>query len=209
MLNSESGVMPGQKAYVSPEGIIRSTDGKLRWVCRLNRWADTTKLAAKLKKYICVGAILGIIPVLSDFGVGLSAGLSAALRFVPAFAACGALLALLRHGADSLSNGGTCCVLFTMDETMVRRQQVKGKADRDAVAHTVAVWTGGQSQPSLRFEEPIESRFDSIKTIVPDRGRNLLRIKSRAGVNRICVEPGQFDVVLDWLGQHCPQAEIK
>ncbi|MBO5339409.1 MAG: hypothetical protein J6A62_00190 [Oscillospiraceae bacterium] len=209
MLNTDHATCPGQKAHVSPEGIIWSTDGKLRWVCRLNKWADTSKLTAKLKKYFCVGVLLGIVPALSDFGDGLSAGLSAVLRFVPAFAVCGALLVLLRHGMECLSDGGSCCVLVTMDETMIRRQQVKGKADRDAVAHTVAVWAGGQSQPSLRFEEPIESRFDSIKTIVPDRGRNLLRIKSGARVNRICVESEQFDFVLDWLKKHCPQAEIK
>ena len=200
---------PGQKAYVSPEGIIWSTDGKLRWVCRLNKWEDTAKLAAKLKKYICAGVLLGIVPTLSDFGSGLSAGLVAVLRFVPAFAACAALLALLRHALDCLSDGGSCCVLFTMDETVVRRQQVKGRADKEAVAHTVAVWAGGQSQPSLRFEKPTETHFAGVRCIMPDRERNLLRIKGVAGTNRICVDSEQFDFVLDWLKKHCPQAEIK
>lgn len=209
MDNMDHVARPGQKAYVSPEGIIWSTDGKLRWVCQLNKWADTTKLAAKMKKYVCVGAALGLVFALSDFGDGLNAGLLAALRFLPAFAACGALLALLRYAMDCLSDGGSCCVLFAMDETMVRRQQVKGKADKDAVAHTVAVWAGGQSQPALRFEEPVETSLAGVRCIVADRAHSLLRVKGAAGTNRICVEGEQFDFVLDWLKKHCPQAEIK
>ena len=178
-------VRPGGTAYVSPEGIVHSTDGKYRWAYEVDRWMDGSQWVAGVGKYALIGAVLGVLTTFEVF---------------VALTALGAVL----HVWNILTEGRKRCVLFTMDEGMVSRQQVKGKADKEKVLHTVAAWVGGQSNPSLQFEQPVETVFSGVRRVVADRARGQFRLSGTSGKNRIDVEDAQFDFVLGQLKQVCP-----
>lgn len=189
-------VRPGGTAYVSPEGIVHSTDGKYRWVYQLNRWTDRSQWLDGVKWYGIAGAVLGVLSLLwkVEGGVGTAIGLFLALT----------ALGVVLYGLELLTGGKTKCLLFTMDEEMVSCQQVKGKADKDKVLHTVSVWVGGQSNPSLQFEKYVETAFFGVRSIVADRARGQFRLSGKSG--RICirVEGAQFDFVLEQMNKTCP-----
>lgn len=178
-------VRPGGTAYVSPEGIVHSTDGKYRWVHEQDRWTDAVAWAVGVGKYALIGAVAG------------------ALTAVEVFVALTALGAVL-HVWHILTEGRKRCVLFTLDGETVSRRQVKGKSDKDKVLHTVSVWVGGQSNPSLKFEHPVETALSGVRTIVADRARGQFRLSGTSGRNCIRVEDVQFDFVLEQLKQCCP-----
>lgn len=80
----------------------------------------------------------------------------------------GGLLSRLR----CMGKGGRC-LLFTLDPQSVSVQRVTGRQDARAVFDTVSRWTGGQSNPSLRFEgeQRLQRRFLTGITLQPDRER--------------------------------------
>lgn len=189
-------VRPGGTAYVSPEGIVHSTDGKYRWVYEVDRWTDGAQWAAGVGKYALIGAVLGVLTLL----LKVEGGWLTALTVFAGLTALGPVL----HGLDILTGGRSKCILFTMDEAMVSRQQVKGRADKDKVARTVAAWVGGQSNPALQFEPAVETALSGVRSIVAHRARGQFRLSSTSGRNCIRVEGAQFDFVLEQLKQFCP-----
>lgn len=101
------------------------------------------------------------------------------------------------------------CLLFTLDESRVSRSRVKGRATADEVTHAFAVWVGGQSQPALRFDPPKTLELSAVSRITAAPARN--RIVLKAGLKRLSllVMPRQFDPILAFLRQNCPQATVQ
>lgn len=198
---------PGQKAQLSPEGIILGTDGKRRWVYRTSLWQDTDKLLRLLTQYTTVGFALGVLTMLGRTGGGISAVL-AGLPLLLGLTAAGALVAVLLFAGGVLSAGGSCCVLFTMDDTAICRQQIRGRVDKQKAEAVIISWVGGQSQPHLRFYPPKEIRPSQIRTVRfrPEREQILLR---GGGKLRVQGDSAQLGAVLTHLQTACPAADIK
>lgn len=206
-LHTPTGPRPGGKSYISPEGIIHCTDGKLRWVYELDQRKKPTILLSLLWKFMTVGAIAGLLILLIRLGSHGTAALGIGLLLTLALTAAGALLSLGVFAARILHNGPAVCFLFTMDADMVSRQQVRGKASKEKVVHAIAAWVGGQSQPSLRFYDPHVSHFDTVTAIKADSHHQRIRVSSVEGSNTVYAEPEQFQLVLDYLRAQCPQAK--
>ena len=107
------------------------------------------------------------------------------------------------HKAPGLSRR---CLLFTLDETRISRSRVKGRATMDEVTHAFAVWVGGQSQPALRFDPPKTLELSTVRRITATRDRIILKAGSRSFP--LLVSPQQFDPIMDFLRQTCPQAAV-
>ena len=150
-----------------------------------------------------------LIATLTVLAAALSAAMGACfvstVSLLPIWAVGGALAFLLVYAGDLLVNGKSCCTLYTMDESSINSQQVEGWLDKDAVVHAFLVWVGGQSQPALRFKNPSELKFSTLKRIAADPKGNLIRMGGMA----IRTEPRQFQVILDYLTRHCPQATLR
>lgn len=204
--HTANGPRPGGTSYVSPEGIIHCTDGKFRWVYELDQRKKPTILLSLLWKFMTVGAIAGLLILLLRLGSHGTAALGVGLLLTLALTAAGALLSLGVFAAHLLQNGPALCLLFTMDADMVSRQQVKGKTNKEKVAHAIAAWVGGQSQPSLRFYDPYVSHFDAVTAIKADPHHHRIRVSGADGSNTVYAEPEQFPLVLDYLRAQCPQA---
>lgn len=113
-----------------------------------------------------------------------------------------------RTGSFSLLKCKAPCVLFTADETSISSRQVKGTADKNEVFHTFSVWVGGQSQPALRFKEPRTVQLSTVKRITPNPAKQLIRLSTGLGGFSIHAESAQFEFILGYLAQHCPQAKL-
>lgn len=182
---------PDKKASISPEGIILGVDGKYRWVYETDRHKRPAVLFALMVLAGALSAAIGACFVsLSYLLLGWAAG--------------GALLFLIFYAGDLLVNGKTICTLYTMDETSISSRQAEGRPDKEAVVHAFLVWVGGQSQPALRFKDPNQLNFNTVKRISADSKGNRIRM----GGMLIRTEPQQFRVVLDHLTRHCPQAKV-
>lgn len=189
---------PGGTAHVSPEGIIYCTDGKFRWVYEFDQRKRPTVLLSFLWKYMAAGATVGLLFLFLHTDRLLSS-----LAVLLGLTAAGALAALIPFALHILRNGPFLCLLFTADESMVSCQRVKGKTNEAKVAHAIAAWVGGQSQPALRFYDALTCRFDSVGTIRPIPSHDLIRVNGL----KVYARPEQLPLVLDYLKRQCPQAK--
>lgn len=187
---------PDKKASISPEGIILGVDGKYRWVYETDRRKRPAVLFALTALAGALSAAIGACFVSLSY-------------LLLGWAAVGALLFLMAYAGDLLVNGKTCCTLYTMDESSINSRQVEGRLDKDAVVHAFLVWVGGQSQPALRFKDPSQLSFNTVKRIAANPKRSLIRMGGTLDTFLIRAEPQQFQVVLHHLVRHCPQAKLR
>lgn len=203
MNNSPSFVRPGGRAYVSPEGIIYGTDGKLRWVYEFDQRKKPTVWLALLWKYVAVAIVVGALFLRLPPDATIFTAIAAQLALIGVAVA----VALIVFGVRLLENGPKLCLLFTLDENILSCQQVKGKTDKEKVTHAFAQWVGGQSQPSLRVCGLRTVRLDCVKKLVADPERNYIRLRGAKGLNTVFAERQQISIVLDYLKQHCHQVK--
>lgn len=205
MLSAQNAVRPrpGGKAYVSPEGIIYCTDGNYRWVYEFDQRKRPTLLLSLLWKCMAVGAVAGAVSLLLRLGLNADVGFLSGLLAMLALITAGALVSLVLFAAHILQNGPTQCLLFTAHDDMLSCQQVRGKANKEKVAHAIAAWVGGQSQPSLRFYDPHGVRLDTVTSIAPDPKHNLIRVNGL----KVYAQPEQFPLILNYLKRQCPRAK--
>lgn len=203
----ENGPRPGGKAYVSPEGIIHCTDGKFRWVYAFDQRKKPTVLLSMLWKYMILCAIAGAVLLAFRISSEGMASLPGGLLVLAALVLLGGLVALAFFGAHLLQNGPFVCLLFTMDGEMISCQQVKGKNTQEKVAHAIAAWVGGQSQPALRFYDPCTNYFDCVRSIQTDAGRSRILLQGTDGRNAIFADEAQLPLVLEYLQANCPNVK--
>lgn len=196
---------PGGTAYVSPEGIIYCTDGKFRWVYEIDQRKQPTLLLSLLWKLMALGVIAGLLILVVRMSSQGHTVFFSGLLVILALVTAGALVSAAIFAFRLLKNGPFQCLLFTADEAMVTCQQVKGKMNKEKVAHAIAAWVGGQSQPALRFHDADTCRFDGVSTIHPDSRRHTIRL----GNLTVLAEEAQFSLVLDYFKKQCSQATIK
>lgn len=198
-------VRPGGKSYVSPEGLIYCTDGKLRWVHEFDQRKCPTVLLDFLWKYVALALVVGalFLHLLPRAGGWAVAGTWAALI------GAAVVVALARFGLRLLENGRFVCLVYTLDEQSISCQRIKGKTDKAYVTHAFAVWVGGQSQPAVRVSDMKQARLDRVRALVCVPGDNRIRLRGAKGLGTVFVEPQQLQPVLDRLKQSCPGANVK
>lgn len=203
MNNIPGFVRPGGKAYVSPEGIVYGTDGKLRWAYEFDQRKKPTVLLALLWKYVAVALTAGVLFLWLPMETKIVTAVMAQLVLVGVAVA----VALAVFGVHLLENGPVVCLLFTMDEETLSCQRVKGKGDKETVTHAFAEWVGGQSQPSLRVCGLRTVRLGCVKKLAAHPERNRIRLRGAKGAPTVFAGPQQFQTVLDWLKERCSQSK--
>lgn len=205
MKNIPKYVRPGGTSYVSPEGVIFCTDGKVRWVYEIDQRKRPTVLWGLLGKYMNVCGAIGLLILLVQ---GCTGGVSAVLGGLPvalAVLGTGAVLAALSYTTHRMQNGPLVCKVFTLGADTVTCQQVKGKNDKEKVTHAFAVWVGGQSQPAVRVSSLREMRLGDVRGLAvhPTCGR--IKLRGKKGVT-LYADPQQVPVVLGCLKEYGIQA---
>lgn len=200
-------VRPGGRAYVSAEGIVYGTDGKLRWAYEFDQRRKPTVLVELLWKYMGIFAAVGALTALVQVSTGGTGALLSALLILLGAAAAGAAVAAVLFGAHLLQEGAVVCLLFTMDEQTLSCQQVRGKTDKEKVTRAFAEWVGGQSQPSLRVRGLRAVGLERVKKLTVEPARDRVRLRGAGKAPAVFAEPGQMETVLDFLRRHCPNAK--
>ena len=142
-------VVPGGQPYVSPEGLVFTTDGKCRWVGMAQ--------AALLPRLLSL-----LLP-----------------RFNPSGP----------------------CVLYTMDETSITAQPVKGTGDIDRVFRLISKWTGGQSHPSLHFDKAVTLQLRFLTEVVCDTDNTCVHLDGGQGSLTIYAQGNQLDAIYTLLSR--------
>ena len=195
-------VRPGGKSYVSPEGLIYCTDGKVRWVHEIDQRKTPTVLFGLLGKYVGLCAALSVLILLVQAGNGGVEALRSAVPVTLILMAAGAVFAAILYGVHLLRSGPFVCRVYTLDEQRITCQQVRGKTDREKVTHAFAVWVGGQSQPAVRVCALREADLAHVRAITANPAKNRIRLRGK-NTAVVYTQSGQFQVVLDCLKERC------
>lgn len=199
-------VRPGGRAYVSPEGIVYGTDGKLRWAYEFDQRKKPTVLVSLLWKYMWIFAAVGVLAALVQVGADGMQALTGALLVLLGAIVAGAAVAAVLFGVHLLQNGPVVCLLFTLDEQAISCRQVKGKTDKEKVTRAFAEWVGGQSQPSLRVCGMRTAQLAGVKELAVCPDRSCIRLRGTKSP-AVFAEPQQLETVLEYLRRHCPNAK--
>lgn len=194
------------------DGTVRlCEDGKYRWVYELDMMKNSAVLGTLFKIF---GFIFLGIWVVANIAEGFSdvGGLTMILLLI--FAGI-SVLVLLSYWIVAKMNGGKYCVLFTMDETGLMHTQLPRQFKKAQVAGWIAMLAGVLAgNPTTvgagilaATRNSLISNFSKVRSIQADPGRNLIKVNSPLSKNQVYVDDAQFQFVLDFIRQHCPNAK--
>lgn len=194
------------------DGTVRlCEDGKYRWVYELDMMRNSAVLGTLFKIF---GFIFLGIWLVAAIAEGFSGFGQLTLTLLLIFAGVSVLI-LLSYWIVAKMNGGKYCVLFTMDETGLMHTQLPRQYKKAQVAGWIAMLAGVLAgNPSAvgagilaATRNSLISNFSKVRTIQAVPRQNLIKVNSPLSKNQVYVDDAQFQFVLDFIRQHCPNAK--
>ena len=202
----------------SSNNIQKGKDGKYRWVYEVHLlknyailWEVYRMLA--ITCFICL-FIIGCIGVCSD---GLDAlkmfkiNLTTILIIVGVVAALG----FLGYFLYAAICGWKYVVRFTMDEKQIIHEQTPMQAKKAKTISLLTVLAGLMAKrPGVVGAGMLAARtssisvFSSVKRIIGNKRKNLIKVNETISRNQIYVDSDDFDFVYNFICEHCPNAKI-
>lgn len=212
---------PVQPAAQAPQNNLTNEvklypDGKYRWTYEVQLWKNASIFLdlVKVMGIIMVGIwlfVTAIIPLLNgDFdGDDFLEGSKVFLWIILGMAAlCG-----LGYALFAAINGGSYAVLFIMDEnTVVHRQMPRHMKRAQVIAALAILMDPMASGPAVlaASQSDFRSYFKKVRQVIPDRKHNRIKVNEVVTHNRIYVEdPNDYEFVLNYIKEHCPNAKKK
>ncbi|MBR0385367.1 MAG: hypothetical protein IJI05_02325 [Erysipelotrichaceae bacterium] len=198
------------------KNIILGEDGRYRWVYELPMLKNPVILMTVWRVLLISGLILagfGLIMIafegfdpeaIKGLGLSLIIALSVLMLLaIPAYIIV----------AKTYDYGYT--VLFEMDETGITHRIYDKKFKKAQVLSWLATAVGrvGNNLTTMGSgmmaseRDTLSTDFASVRKIVPSRRLNLIRLEALFSHNQIYAEDEDFDFILDYLREHCPQAK--
>ncbi len=199
--------------------LIKSGDGKYRWLYEMNMWKNPTILITVYKvlgiTVLLCAALLFILFVISGDSAEVAAEIVGTFLIYTILIL--AVLAVPAYILVSLLSGGKYCVVFEMDEKGVKHIQIQKQFKKARLLAMLGVLAGvaaGNATTAganlLSWSKKASySKFDSVRSIKANKKRNTIYLNSSATFNQIYVSEDQFDFVLGYLIDHCPKAKMK
>ena len=192
-------------------------DGKYRWIYELNMWTNPTILFLLLKIFfwIFVGIWVFInILMICDGGIKLEKFWGNTWPFLILMGVF-SIIILIAYAIVAAFYGGKYIVLFEMDEKGINHSQMKSQVKKaQALAWLTAlagVGTGNFSMMGLGIASAIRtsmySSFNSVRSIQPNKGRNVIKVREILSTNQVYVDDQYFDFVCDFIRSHCPKVK--
>jgi len=203
-----------------PPRVTQGADGKYRWTFRVDMLTNLSIFTDVLKVLLISVLITGIIMFL----IGACAdGLSAdTLRFsLSVMLIVGGVFIVilpLGYGLYLLISGRHYVALFTLDEHQIVHRQSKKQAEKGRsiglAAMVAGLAAGGRGAANAGLMAAtrgttMTTSLASVRTIVAKRRQHLIKVNERWEKNRVYVSDEDFDFVLQFLRDHCPQATVK
>ena len=192
-------------------------DGKYRWIYEVNLLRNPTVLFDVYKVLGMSIVILVVIVLLfalfsGDISLSFLKGLG-----VGALGAVGFMLVLgaLGYVVYALFTGKKYIVLFTLDEHELVHKQMPHTMKKARLIGELAMLAGALAgRPGVAGAGLLAASCDSlmstlsdVKQVVPRRWMNTIKVNETLFKNRVYVCDEDFDFVLQFLREHCPNAK--
>ena len=185
-------------------------DGKFRWVYEMSLFRNPTILYTLIKVFLLVTAIMWLLMFFIGLGDGVSEAAESATMIAGVCLAIMIPLCLIGYAVYALSSKGKYCVVFEMDEDGVLHAQQEQQAEKAGLLADIGILAGILAgNPTLagssllaRTNTSMYTGFPDVKLIRPARGRNTIYVNN----NQVYVPDEDFDMVLDFIRAHCPNA---
>lgn len=191
-------------------------DGKYRWIYEVNLLRNPTVLFDVYKVLGMSIVILVVIVLLialfsGDMSLSFLKGLG-----VGALGAVGFMLVLgaLGYVVYALFTGKKYIVLFTLDEHELVHKQMPHTMKKARLIGELAMLAGALAgRPGVAgagllaaSRDSLTSTLSDVKQVVPRRWMNTIKVNEKLFKNRVYVCDEDFDFVLQFLREHCPNA---
>ena len=198
--------------------ITRGKDGVLRWVYEFSLYRNPTILVLVWKIFFFIFLGMYLFMVLFEIGDGIGKALTGLAPVF--FGLIGGMLVLstIAYYLYALMMGGKYCVWFEMDEQGVKHTQMPRQFKKAQIlghllllagATTGNVGAAGQGL-LVGSKQSTYSKFKQVKTIKPDRKRQVIKVNSSDLVhNQVYAEAADFDFVLNFIEEHAAAAKSK
>lgn len=187
-------------------------DGKYRWVYELSLFRNPTVLFTLLKVFLIVTAIMWVMAFLIGLGDGAAEAARTACMMAGICLAIMIPLCLLGYAVYALKMGGKYCVVFEMDDEGVLHAQQQEQAEKAGLLSDIGVLAGALTgNPALagssllaKTNTSMYTEFPDVRVVRASRGRNTIYVNN----NQVYVPDEDFDMVLDFIRAHSPNARI-
>ena len=191
-------------------------DGKYRWIYEVNLLRNPTVLfdvykALGMSIVILVAIVLLIALFSGDMSLSFLKGLG-----VGALGAVGFMLVLgaLGYVVYALFTGKKYIVLFTLDEHELVHKQMPNTMKKARLIGELAMLAGALAgRPGVAgagllaaSRDSLTSTLSDVKQVGPRRWMNTIKVNETLFKNRAYVCDEDFDFVLQFLREHCPNA---
>ena len=199
-----------------PPGIEYIEDGPFYWTYSQSLWSNPTILYTVLKvmliAVLLVTLFIGGLAVMDgsfDAGEILLIGIGLALGF--------SVLSLLGYAVFAAISGGKYNMLFIMDDDCIMHAQMPKEASRGNklmdVAGVVGILTGNPTLVGTSMahhgRHTMTSTFANVKSITQDRAHDVIKIRAGVEFNQIYANPAQYDFVLSYIANRCPNVRVE
>lgn len=194
-------------------------DGVYRWVFEYSLWRDPTVFLTILKVFGGVGIGLVILMTIFDLVDGNWGIVDMAdrLRFDAIILAICVGLAVVGYVVFALMQGGSYCVLFTMDDASVENRplpkEMKKTEAIGALNVLMGLATGNPTQVGIGLtvasNDSMTSDFANVRSIQGYPRRGVIKVNEPLAKNQVYVEKGDYEFVYGFICERCPNAKLR
>ena len=198
--------------------IVRDEKGAYRWVYEFNLFTNPTILFTILKIFLGIVVALVVfllVLLVPDLARGYadSSDVLGTLQLGGGLALLFAALTLVGYVVYALMQGGKYCVVFTMDDAGITHQQLPRQYKKAEVISALNVLAGlATGSPTLAgvgltsARDSITSDFSAVRSIKGSRALRVIKVNEPLTKNQVYVEPDDYDFVLGFIRDRCPNA---
>ena len=196
--------------------IQRCPDGKYRWSYEVNLWRNPSIFLDLMKVFgvIMLGMwlLVAIIVPLFDGHLRWHRVVDTSGTFIGVLIAV-LVLFLIGYVISGIVSGGRYAAYFVMDEESVTHQQMNKGVKRTQVIAAINMMVAddmGSAALLAAAHSPFITPYRRVRKIKTHRRRHLIKVDELLTKNRIYVEdPEDYEFVLRYITEHCPNAKKK
>ena len=212
---SATGLAPQPPAGSS---IIQGNDGTFRWVFEYSLWRDVTVFFTVFKVFFGVGLGLVLFMEILNLidGSWDIVSMEERLRFDATILGLACGLAIVGYVIFALMQGGSYCVMFTMDDESVEFRPLPKEMKRaeaiSAINVLMGLATNNPTQIGIGLttaDSTMTSNFKNVRSIQGYPRRGVIKVNEPFAKNQVYAEKGDYDFVYNYIRERCPNAKIR
>ena len=198
------------------DDIVKCSDGVFRWVYELPMIKSFFLLFEVWRVLLISGLLVALVMALVDLsngteflealeGAGVMLGIVFGILFV---------LSIPAYWIVVKANNGKYTVLFELDENFISHTQIKTEKARALELLTMMAGVAAGSPTTAGIGAlnasggSLTCRLEKVRRVRGNRKKHLIRVHTLLKRNMIYVKDSDYDFVMGYLREHCPNAKI-